>query len=161
MPKARTGKSKSRIDAFDRIKEKATLVKEGGDLTLRVKSPRMGGKILELENLEKSYGSLSIIKDFSYKFAKGERLGIIGRNGTGKTTFLDLISGQETPDAGKVITGETIVSGYYRQMGPTWKEDQRVIDAVKDIAEVVSLEDGRTISASHFLEHFMFSPEAE
>ncbi len=161
MPKARTGKSKSRIDAFDKIKEKATLVEEGGDLVLRVKSPRMGGKILELENLEKRYGSVSIINDFSYKFAKGERLGVIGRNGTGKTTFLNLITGQEAPDAGIVITGETIVSGYYRQMGATWKEDQRVIDAVKDIAEVVTLEDGRTISASRFLEHFMFSPEAQ
>jgi len=161
MPKARTGKSKSRIDAFDKIEERATLVEEGGDLVLRVKSPRMGGKILELENLEKSFGSLSILKDFSYKFAKGERLGMIGRNGTGKTTFLNLISGQETPDAGTVITGETIVSGYYRQMGAIWKEDQRVIDAVKDIAEVVTLEDGKTISASRFLEHFMFSPEAQ
>jgi ATP-binding cassette subfamily F protein uup len=161
MPKARTGKSKSRIDAFDKIRERATLVEEGGDLVLRVKSPRMGGKILELENLEKSFGSLSILKDFSYKFAKGERLGMIGRNGTGKTTFLNLITGQESPDAGTVITGETIVSGYYRQMGAIWKEDQRVIDAVKDIAEVVSLEDGRTISASKFLEHFMFSPEAQ
>jgi ATP-binding cassette subfamily F protein uup len=161
MPKARTGKSKSRIDAFDKIKARATLVEEGGNLTLQVKSPRMGGKILELENLEKRFGSLSILKDFSYKFAKGERLGVIGRNGTGKTTFLNLISGQDNPDAGTVITGETIVSGYYRQMGVIWKEDQRVIDAVKDIAEVVTLEDGQTISASRFLEHFMFSPEAQ
>jgi len=161
MPKARTGKSKSRIDAFDKIKERATLVEEGGDLVLRVKSPRMGGKILELENLEKSFGSLSILKEFSYKFAKGERLGVIGRNGTGKTTFLNLIAALETPDSGTIIIGETIVTGYYRQMGATWKEDQRVIDAVKDIAEVVTLEDGRTISASRFLEHFMFSPEAQ
>ena len=161
MPKARTGKSKSRIDAFDKIKERATLVEEGGDLVLRVKSPRMGGKILELENLEKSFGSLSILKDFSYKFAKGERLGVIGRNGTGKTTFLNLITALETPDSGTIIAGETIVTGYYTQMGATWNEDQRVIDAVKDIAEVVTLEDGRTISASRFLEHFMFSPEAQ
>jgi len=161
MPKARTGKSKSRIDAFDKIKARATLVEEGGDLILKVKTPRMGGKILELENLEKSYGDLSIVRDFSYKFAKGERLGVIGRNGTGKTSFLNLISEVEDPDAGKVITGETIVQGYYRQMGATWKEDQLVIDAVKDIAEVVTLEDGRTISASRFLEHFMFSPEAQ
>jgi ATP-binding cassette subfamily F protein uup len=161
MPKARTTKSKSRIDAFDKVKERATLLEEGGDLVLRVKLPRMGGKILEVENLEKRYGSLTIIDDFSYKFAKGERLGMIGRNGTGKTTFLNLITGLETPDAGTVITGETIVSGYYRQMGATWKEDQLVIDAVKDIAEVVTLEDGRTISASRFLEHFMFSPEAQ
>lgn len=161
MPKARTGKSKSRIDAFDKIKERATLVEEGGDLVLRVKSPRMGGKILELDSLEKSFGSISILNNFSYKFAKGERLGVIGRNGTGKTTFLNMIIGQEAPDAGTVITGETIVKGYYTQMGATWKEDQLVIDAVKDIAEVVTLEDGRTISASKFLEHFMFSPEAQ
>jgi ATP-binding cassette subfamily F protein uup len=161
MPKARTGKSKSRIDAFDKIKERATLVEEGGDLVLRVKSPRMGGKIMELSDLEKSFGSLSILDNFSYKFARGERLGVIGRNGTGKTTFLNLITGLEAPDAGTILTGETIVCGYYKQMGATWKEDQRVIDAVKDIAEVVTLEDGRTISASRFLEHFMFSPEAQ
>jgi ATP-binding cassette subfamily F protein uup len=161
MPKARTGKSKSRIDAFDKIKERATLVEEGGDLVLRVKSPRMGGKILELESLEKRFGSLTILNNFSYKFAKGERMGVIGKNGTGKTTFLNLITGQEAPDEGTVITGETIVKGYYTQMGATWKEEQLVIDAVKDIAEVVTLEDGRTISASKFLEHFMFSPEAQ
>jgi ATP-binding cassette subfamily F protein uup len=161
MPKARTGKSKSRIDAFDKIEARAKLVEEGGELILRVKSPRMGGKILELENLDKAFGDLSIIRDFSYKFAKGERLGVIGRNGTGKTTFLNLIAGVEDADTGKVITGETIVQAYYRQMVPLWKEDQLVIDAVKDIAEVVSLEDGRTISASKFLEHFMFSPEAQ
>ncbi len=161
MPKARTGKSKSRIDAFQEIKEKANLEEEGGELVLRVKSPRLGGKIVEIEEMTKHYGSLSIIKDFSYKFAKGERVGIIGRNGTGKTTFLNLITGLDHPDSGKVITGETIVSGYYRQMGPKWKPEQRVIDAVKDIAEVVLMEDGRTISASRFLEYFMFSPDSQ
>ena len=161
MPKARTGKSKSRIDAFQEIKEKANLEEEGGELVLRVKSPRLGGKIMEIEKLKKRYGSLSLIDNFNYKFAKGERVGIIGRNGTGKTTFLNLITGQEQPDAGKVITGETLVQGYYRQMGPTWKEEQRVIDAVKEIAEVVTMEDGRTISASRFLEYFMFSPDSQ
>jgi len=161
MPKARTTKSKSRIDAFQEIKEKANLEEEGGELVLRVKSPRLGGKIVEIEELTKHYGPLSIIENFSYKFAKGERVGIIGRNGTGKTTFLNLITGLDQPDTGKVITGETIVSGYYRQMGPKWKPEQRVIDAVKDIAEVVLMEDGRTISASRFLEYFMFSPDSQ
>jgi len=161
MPKARTSKSKSRIDAFQEIKEKANLEEEGGELILRVKSPRLGGKIMEIEELTKHFASLSIIKDFSYKFSKGERVGIIGRNGTGKTTFLNLITGLDQPDSGKVITGETIVSGYYRQMGPRWKPEQRVIDAVKDIAEVVLMEDGRTISASRFLEYFMFSPDSQ
>jgi len=161
MPKARTGKSKSRIDAFQDIKEKAKLEEEGGELILRVKSPRLGGKIMEIEEISKRYGLLNIIDKLSYKFAKGERLGIIGRNGTGKTTFLNLITGLEQADSGKVITGETLVQGYYRQMGPAWKEEQRVIDAVKEIAEVVHMEDGRTISASRFLEYFMFSPDAQ
>ncbi|MDF1574783.1 MAG: ABC-F family ATP-binding cassette domain-containing protein [Bacteroidales bacterium] len=161
MPKARTGKSKSRIDAFRDIEEKAKLVEEGGELVLRVKSPRLGGKIMEIEKLKKQYGPLLIIDNFSYKFARGERLGIIGRNGTGKTTFLNLITSLEQPDSGRVISGETLVQGYYRQMGPAWNEEQRVIDAVKEIAEVVQMEDGRTISASRFLEYFMFSPDAQ
>lgn len=161
MPKARTGKSKSRIDAFQEIKEKAQLAVEGGELELRVKSPRLGGKIMELDKLSKQFGELSILDGFSYNFSRGERVGIIGRNGTGKTTFLNLISGLEDPDSGTVIRGETVVSGYYRQMGPRWKPQQRVIDAVKEIAEVVSLEDGRTVSASRFLEFFMFSPDAQ
>jgi ABC transport system ATP-binding/permease protein len=161
MPKARTGKSKSRVDAFQEIKEKAKLEEEGGELVLKVKSPRLGGKILEINQIKKHFGTLSIIDDFSYKFAKGERVGLIGRNGTGKTTFLNMITGLDSPDSGSVITGETLVSGYYRQMGPTWKQDQVVIDAVKEIAEVVTMEDGRTISASRFLEYFMFSPDAQ
>lgn len=161
MPKARTGKSKSRIDAFHEIEEKARLEEEGGELELKVRSPRLGGKILEIEELTKHFGSLSIIDHFSYKFARGERVGIIGRNGTGKTTFLNLISGVEQPDSGKVITGETVIQGYYRQMGPAWKDDQRVIDAVREIAEVVTTDDGRTISASRFLEYFMFSPDSQ
>lgn len=161
MPKARTGKSKSRIDAFDGIKERATLLQDDGELRLKVKSPRLGGKILELDHVRKSYGSLNIINDFSYKFTKGERAGIIGRNGTGKTTFLNVISGVEGKDAGEIDTGATVVLGYYRQMGQEWKKEQRVIDAVKEVAEVVNMEDGRTISASQFLEHFMFPPDTQ
>ncbi|MFP4489490.1 MAG: ABC-F family ATP-binding cassette domain-containing protein, partial [Bacteroidales bacterium] len=161
MPRARTGKSKARIDAFDGIKERANMLVDEGELTLRVKSPRLGTKILEIDNVSKAYGSTKILDHFSYKFAKGERLGIIGRNGTGKTAFLDVISGVEEKDQGTIDRGKTLEIGYYRQMGMEWRADQRVIDAVKDIAEVVSIEDGKTISASRFLEHFMFTPEAQ
>jgi len=160
-PKARTGKSKSRITALDAIQEKATQAEDNSELQLQVKIPRLGGKILELENLKKSYGSLKIVGKFSYKFAKGDRIGIIGKNGTGKTTFLDVISGREKPDEGTIDPGETVVISYYRQEGIIWKQHQRVIDVVKEIAEVVQLENGRTISASQFLEHFMFTPQAQ
>ena len=161
MPKARTGKSKSRIDAFDGIKQKANQVSAISELKLQVRAPRLGGKILELDQVSKNYGLLNILSNFSYKFVKGERIGIIGRNGTGKTSFLNVISGIEQQDSGEIDTGETVVMGYYRQMGQKWDKEQRVIDAVKDIAEVVAMEDGRTISASQFLEHFMFSPDSQ
>jgi len=161
MPKARTTKSKSRIDAFDDIREKARLETGPGELRLQVKSPRLGGKILELEGIRKAYDLLQIIDNFSYKFLKGDRVGIIGRNGTGKTTFLNVISQIEKLDAGSLDLGETVVMGYYRQMGQQWNQEMRVIDAVKEIAEVVLMEDGRTISASQFLEHFMFTPESQ
>ncbi len=161
MPKARTGKSKARIDAFEGIKDKANLVSDNGELILQVKSPRLGGKILELDHVNKQYGSLRILSDYNYKFVKGERIGVIGSNGTGKTTFLNLIAGFEAQDSGVIETGETVVMGYYRQMGQEWEKELRVIDAVKEIAEVVAMEDGRTISASQFLEHFMFSPDSQ
>lgn len=161
MPKARTTKSKSRIDAFDDIRDKARLESGPGDLKLQVKSPRMGGKILELEGIQKAYSSLKIINNFSYKFQKGDRVGVIGRNGSGKTTLLNILSQVEKQDAGSLVVGETIVMAYYRQMGQQWNPELRVIDAVKEIAEVVQMADGRTISASAFLEHFLFAPEAQ
>jgi ATP-binding cassette subfamily F protein uup len=161
MPKARTGKSKARIDAFDGIRERARLVSDQGELKLQVRPPRLGGKILDLEKINKAYGSVSIIENFSYKFSKGERLGVIGRNGTGKTTFLDVISELEPQDSGTIDRGKTVVMGYYRQLGQAWKKEQRVIEAVREIAEVVMMEDGKTISASQFLEHFMFTPESQ
>lgn len=160
-PKARTGKSKARIDAFDGIEEKAKRVSEHGELKLQVKSPRLGGKILDLEKISKAYGPAKIIREFTYKFSKAERLGVIGKNGTGKTTFLDVISEMEPQDSGTIDRGETVVMGYYRQLGQTWKQGQRVIDAVKEFAEVVKMADGKTISASQFLEHFLFSPESQ
>jgi ATP-binding cassette subfamily F protein uup len=161
MPKARTSKSKARIDAFDGIRERAKLVSDQGELKLQVRAPRLGGKILDLEKINKAYGPVKIIENFSYKFSKGERLGLIGRNGTGKTTFLDVISELEPQDSGTIDRGKTVVMGYYRQLGQAWKKGQRVIEAVREIAEVVMMEDGKTISASQFLEHFMFTPESQ
>jgi len=167
-PKARTGKSKARIDAFGGIKEKATQVYDNSDLRLSVRIPRLGSKILELDKLSKGYGKLKIVDKFSYKFSKGERLGVIGRNGTGKTSFLNVLAGIESQDSGTSEVGKTVKIGYYRQTGyhhsnhdKIWKSEQKVIDAVKEIAEVVLMEDGKTISASQFLEHFLFTPEAQ
>ena len=161
MPKARTHKSKSRIDAFEEIREKSRLELDDGELRLRVKPPRMGGKILELEDLGKSFDDQPVFRNFSYKFQKGDRVGVIGRNGTGKTTFLNVITRELEFDTGRIDQGETVVTAYYRQMGQQWNREMRVIDAVKEIAEVVSMEDGSTISASRFLEHFLFPPETQ
>ncbi len=161
MPKARTTKSKSRIQAFDGIKEKATGLKSEQDLKLQINVSRIGGKILEIENLHKSYGEIKIVENFNYIFKKGERIGIIGKNGSGKTSFLNLLTGIEKPDSGKIETGATIVFGYYRQAGIELSADKKVIDVVKEIAEVVRIGDGNSISASKFLEHFMFPPETQ
>lgn len=167
-PKARTGKSKARIDAFDGIKDKATRVFDDSELRLQVKIPRLGNKILELEGLNKNYGSTRIINDFSYKFSKGERLGLIGINGSGKTSFLNVLSGLESQDSGTIDLGSTVKMGYYRQSGynpgssqSMWQNNHRVIDVVKEIAEIIMMEDGKSISASQFLEHFLFSPDAQ
>jgi len=161
MPKARTHKSKSRIGAIEGIRQRASLIQDSTDLNLQVRSPRLGGKILEVEGLRKSYGKMRIIRDFTYKFNKGERVGIVGRNGSGKTTLLNLLTRNEEADSGRIDQGETVVMGYYRQIVPKWPEDMRVIDAVKEFAEVVHMADGRSISASRFLEHFMFPPESQ
>ncbi len=161
QPKARTTKSKSRIQAFDGIKEKATGQRNEQDLKLQVNVRRIGGKILEIEKLSKSYGEIKIVEDFSYMFKRGERIGIIGKNGSGKTSFLNLITGNETADSGNVVIGQTIVFGYYRQAGIPVSGEKTVIEVVKDIAEVVRMGDGNSISASKFLEHFMFPPEVQ
>jgi len=158
MPKARTTKSKSRIDAFYETKEIATSRKPTQELKLEVKMSRIGGKVLELKKVYKNYGDLKILSGYDYTFKKGERIGIVGKNGVGKTTFLNLITGIETPDNGKVNTGDTIIYGYYTQKGMKLKEDKRVIEVVKDIADVITLGDGTSLSASQFLQHFMFSP---
>jgi ATP-binding cassette subfamily F protein uup len=162
MPKARGTKSKSRVDAFYDLKEKATEKRQINDMELNVKMSRIGGKVIEMKKVYKSYDNFPILKGFDYTFKTGERIGIVGKNGIGKTTFLNLITGKELPDSGKINVGETIVFGYYSQAGLILKEDKRVIEIVKDnIAEVISLGDGSKVSASQFLTLFQFPPEMQ
>ena len=160
-PKARTTKSKARIDNFDKIKKKATSKRITKELNIDVKMDRMGGKILELKNIKKSYGDLVILDGFDYTFKKGERIGILGKNGVGKSTFLNIITGKEKADSGKINVGETINYGYFTQGGLAVDEDRRVIQILKDIAEFIVMSDKRKVSASQLLEHFMFTPEMQ
>lgn len=161
MPKARGTKSKSRINAFYDLKEKATKKTQEQELHLNVKMSRIGGKILELKKLYKSYGNKVILKGFDYTFRNGERIGIVGKNGIGKSTFLNILAGIEQPDSGKVNIGETIVLGYYSQKGMQLKDDKRVIEVVKDIGEYIPMGDGSKLSASQLLSLFQFPPEMQ
>jgi ATP-binding cassette subfamily F protein uup len=156
-PKARTTKSKARVDNFEVIKNKATSKKVKQELKLEVKMSRVGGKILELKKVYMSYGDLKVLSGFDYTFKNGERIGIIGKNGVGKSTFLNIITQSIKPDSGKINVGETIVYGYFNQKGIHLKEDKRVIEVLKDIADVIVMSDGKKITASQLLEHFMFS----
>lgn len=155
MPQARTTKSKARIDNFYDIEEKAKKRTDKGTGPLEVKMSRIGGKVLELNNVFKAFGDIKLIENFSYIFKKGERAGILGKNGSGKTTLLNLITGELAPDMGKISTGQTIVFGYYSQEGFQPKEDKRVIEIAKEIAEQIPLGKGY-LSASAFLSHFNF-----
>lgn len=161
MPQARGTKSKSRVNAFYETKEKAMSGKKELELKLEVKMSRIGGKILEMKKVYKSYGDIPILKGFDYTFKKGERIGIVGKNGAGKTTFLNIITGTEKADSGKINTGETIVYGYYSQKGIQLKEDKRVIEVLKDVAEVITMADGSKLTASQLLQHFMFPPNMQ
>ncbi len=156
MPKARTTKSKSRLDAFDDLKKRAS--KKVGDDTFQfnIKQTRLGKTILELYNVNKAYGNKVLIKDFLYKFQKGERVGIVGENGSGKSTFLKLITQEIKPDSGKIKIGETIKFGHYKQDGLSFREDQLVVDIIKDIAPFIELGDGSKLYAEQFLERFLF-----
>jgi len=160
-PKARTSKSKSRIDDFKELEDEIDPGQDNPELRLQMDMQRMGGKILELLNVSKSYGDETILDSFYYDFEKGERIGVIGGNGVGKSTFLKILTGEEPIDSGKIRTGETIVFGHYRQEGLDFDEDQRVIDVIEDVAKVIELSNGTKISASRFLEHFMFTPEMQ
>ncbi|MBK7639947.1 MAG: ABC-F family ATP-binding cassette domain-containing protein [Bacteroidetes bacterium] len=160
QPKARTTKSKSRIDAFEDVKERATEKVKDERVDLQIRMQRMGGKILELHNVKKAFGDKVIVDNFSYKFMRGERVGIVGVNGTGKSTFLDMITGLQKYDSGNIVTGETISFGYYKQEGMNLKGDMRAIEVVKDIAEVIPTDKG-FITASQMLERFLFTGEQQ
>jgi ATP-binding cassette subfamily F protein uup len=156
QPKARTTKSKSRIDDFQNIKQAAHKRRIDHEVELEINMERLGTKIIELHNISKSYGSKKLFESFSYNFLRGERLGIIGKNGTGKSTFLNLITGSERSDSGKVVTGETVQLGYYTQGGIKIKEGQKVIEVIKEYGEYIPLKKGKVISASQLLERFLF-----
>ncbi|TVZ51881.1 ABC-F family ATP-binding cassette domain-containing protein [Dokdonia sp. Hel_I_53] len=156
QPKARTTKSKSRIDDFAEIKDRAHKRRNDNTVELEINMERMGSKILEFHKISKSYGDLQLLNQFEYVFKTGERIGIIGKNGTGKTTFLNIMTGAIAPDAGKVVVGETIKFGYYTQKGITIKEGQKVIDVIKEFGDHIPLKKGRTISAGQLLERFLF-----
>ncbi|CAM4168706.1 ABC-F family ATP-binding cassette domain-containing protein [Zobellia nedashkovskayae] len=156
QPKARTTKSKSRIDDFSAIKDKASQRRNEHEIQLEINMERVGSKILELHKLTKSYPNKPILEKFDYTFTKGERIGIIGKNGTGKSTFLNIVTGSDQPDSGKVIVGDTIKFGYYTQKGINIKEGQKVIDVIREFGDFIPLMKGRQISAQQLLERFLF-----
>lgn len=157
QPKARTTKSKSRIDDFFEIKHKAHQRRKEHEIQLELNMERLGSKILEFHKVSKSFKDKIILNSFDYTFKKGERVGIIGKNGTGKTTFLNILTQTATPDAGKVVKGETVKFGYYTQNGITIKQEQKVIDVVREFGDYIPLKKGRQISAQQLLERFLFS----
>ncbi|WP_299524209.1 ABC-F family ATP-binding cassette domain-containing protein [uncultured Lutibacter sp.] len=157
QPKARTTKSKSRIDDFYKIKEEAHKRRDNHKVQLEINMERMGSKILELHRISQSFGDLKILDKFEYNFLRGERIGIIGKNGTGKSTFLNIITGGIPVDSGKVIVGETIKFGYYTQDGINPKPGQKVIEIIKEYGEQIPLTKGRSLSAAQLLERFLFS----
>ena len=161
QPKARTTKSKSRQDDFYETEKVAKTDTRKEKLELDFEMKRLGSKILELHNISKSFGDKLLLKDFSYQFQRGEKVGIVGKNGAGKSTLLNIIQGFEPYDSGSIETGETIKFGYFAQKGLKYKEDQRVIDFIKDISENFPLANGRTISASQFLRLFLFDDQTQ
>ncbi len=156
QPKARGTKQKARIEAFHETKKVSSQRIDDSEVEIPVKMERLGTKILELHHIGKSFGDKKIINDFSYVFKRQERLGIVGRNGTGKSTFLNMILGKEPLDKGKIVVGDTVVFGYYNQEQIRVDDDKKVIDVIRDIAEFIPLEKGRTMSAAQFLEKFLF-----
>lgn len=157
MPKARGTKAKSRVGAFEDLKDRVRTKRELDQMTIDIKGQRLGKKILEAHYISKSYGDLKIVKDFDYKFQKRERVGIVGPNGVGKSTFLKVLTKEIRPDSGKVVVGGNTVFGYYTQDGIQLKDDKRVIDVIQDIAEFIPLDKGQKLTAPQLLERFLFS----
>ncbi len=161
MPRARGTKAKSRVDAFSDVEQKAKQRKVDKQVELSVKMERLGSKILELIKVGKSFGDKKILDPFTYTFKKGEKIGIIGKNGVGKSTFLNMLQGLETYDTGKIQTGETVIFGYYSQSGINVSDDKRVIEVVRDIADYIPLANGTQLSASQLLTQFNFPPDVQ
>ena len=161
QPKARSTKSRSRQDNFYEVEARAKQKIEDAQVQLQVKMSRIGGKVLEVKKVYKSFGELPILKGFDYTFSKGERIGVIGKNGVGKSTFLNILQGLEKPDSGKINVGDTIIFGNFSQQGLKIKENLRVIEYVKTFAENFPLADGSSLSAAQFLELFLFTPEKQ
>jgi len=159
MPQARATKAKARIDAFYDLEDKAHQNLQENSLDINVKAARMGKKIVEMYNVHKRFDEIVILEDFSYLFKRNEKLGIVGKNGTGKTTFLNILTGETQADAGKIEKGESLRFAYYTQSGMQLKDDKRVIEVIKDIAEVIHLDGGSKMSASQFLRHWMFNDD--
>lgn len=161
QPQARGTKSKARIEAYYDLEEKSKGPRKNDSVQLSVKVSRQGSKIIEIEKLGKSYNGKTIISDFSYTFKKGDRIGLAGKNGTGKTTFLNLLTQRISPDCGKVDVGETTVFGYYQQGGLEFKDSDKVLDVVKNVAEYISMANGDNLTASQLLTLFLFPPEKQ
>jgi ABC transport system ATP-binding/permease protein len=157
MPQARTTKAKSRIDAFYNLHDKVSNTKDNSELQIDIKGQRLGKKILELHNVSKRFGDKSVLEPFNYKFQRNERIGIVGPNGVGKSSFLRLLTGELRPDTGKVVQGDNTVFGYYSQDGLHIPDDKRVIDVILDIAEYIPLEKGQKLTAAQLLERFLFN----
>ena len=158
-PQARTGKARYRINAFYDLKDKASVSLARKDMTIDVATSRLGGKIIDCENLTLRFGERTMLDEFSYKFTRGEKVGIVGKNGAGKSTFLNLMTGDLQADSGKIERGETLRIGYYRQSGISFKPGQTVFDIVHDIAETVEAADGHSVAATTMLNRFLFPPE--
>ncbi|MCD8193454.1 MAG: ABC-F family ATP-binding cassette domain-containing protein [Tannerellaceae bacterium] len=161
QPQARGTKAKYRIAAFYELEKKAKQRRDTGNVNLGVKSSYIGSKIFEAEHVSKRFGDLKIVEDFNYTFARYEKMGIVGNNGTGKSTFIKMLMGEVAPDSGHFDIGETVRFGYYSQDGLAFNEQMKVIDVVQDIAEYVDLGDGNKLSVSQFLNHFLFPPEKQ
>ena len=161
QPQARATKAKSRIDRFYEIEQRAKMRREERNVKLEVKATYLGSKIFEAKYISKSFGGLKILDQFYYNFARYEKMGIVGKNGTGKSTFLKMLLGMVKPDSGTFDIGETVSFGYYSQDGLQFDEQKKVIDVVRDIAEEIDLGGGKKMSASQFLQHFLFTPETQ